>query len=195
MDIVSKEEGDGTPDQKGHHHDRGDLHDPESLPARFMDTLNVVPPEVHRHQNAEARRKQVRSNSETRVSQGGNLVEEVAQVLTGADHADRTSENVVENQGRNRQTRHEVVHRVAHHDVNPASNKHAARFQVHGTHSETEQHHSQDEPRRSSSHRVFRNAAGVERGGGQIAKNHGRRSPERYDRKRYGRCNDHLCRY
>jgi hypothetical protein len=40
------EQGEKRPAEQHHHHDGGDLHDPESLFAGLLDALDVLPPEV-----------------------------------------------------------------------------------------------------------------------------------------------------
>jgi hypothetical protein len=92
------------------------------------------------------------------------FVEQLAEVQSGADHADWSGQNVVEHQCRDGQARHEASHGVAHHDIHSAAHEHAARFQVHGTHRETEEHDREDEPRRAFSDGVLGNAARIKSG-------------------------------
>src|SRR5215472_18949601 len=98
------------------------------------------------------------------MQQSGNLIKQTSKVLTCADSADRTGENVVEYQRGYRQSGHEMPHRITDDDIDAAANEHAAALQVHGTYSETEQHHSEDEPRSGPADRLLGDTTGIKCG-------------------------------
>src|SRR5689334_13689664 len=93
------QQGDGTPDQEGDHHDSGDLHNAQRLAARLVDTLDVAAPEVDRDHGPEDGRKHIGGNMLAVVDQVGKFVEQAAEILAGADHADGPGEDVIEDQG------------------------------------------------------------------------------------------------
>src|SRR5450759_5099161 len=144
-----EQQGDGAPDEEGGHHDGGDLHDAQRLAAGFVDALDVAPPEVGGDNHAEPGGEEMGGNAGGDVAGLGEFVEQVAEVQSGADHADGSGQDVIEDEGRNGEARHEVSHGVAHHDIDSAAHEHAARFQVHGTDREAENHDGEDEPWRA----------------------------------------------
>src|SRR5580765_593597 len=138
-----------APDEKHHNHHGCDLHDPQRLRARFVDTLDIRPPEIQRRNHTERRRELEWRNRTAGVHHLRYFVDHTSQILAGADDADRSRENVIENQSRYRKTRQEWSHGVAYDDINAAADIHAAAFQIDGTNCEAEQHDSEDEPGRT----------------------------------------------
>ena len=178
IDVAAQQNGQRAPDQQRHHHHGGDLHDAQRLAARFVHALDVLPPEVHRDENGEEGGKIVHVERERLAQHLRDLIQQMAQILARADHADGSGENVVEHQRRNRKPRHEGPHAVLHHDVHAAAHEHAAAFHVDRAHGEAEQHHAQHEPGRRGADGRLGDAAGVKRGRGQIGKNDGCAAPK-----------------
>ena len=178
LHILLEQQRDGAPDEEGNHHDGGDLHDAQRFAAGFVDAPDVAAPEVGGDQHAKTGGEEVGRNARGDVAALGKLVDQVAEIQSGADHADRSGENIVEDQRRDRETRHEVSHGVAHHDIHSAAHEHAARFQVHGADREAEEHDREDEPRRAFPDGVLHDAARIESGRCEIAEHHRGGAPE-----------------
>ena len=85
-----------APNKKDHHHDRGDLHDAQSFGARLMQTFDVVPPEIQRHQDRKENSELIRRYAELQVQQLARLVRQTPEVLAGANAADGPCQDVVE---------------------------------------------------------------------------------------------------
>ena len=76
-----------TPDQKHHHHHGRDLHDAQRLAARFVNALDVAPPEIDGDDHAEDRGETGSGamRDARRAVISANLVQQAAQILPGAD--------------------------------------------------------------------------------------------------------------
>src|ERR1017187_9747635 len=104
------EQGVERPGQQHDDHDGGDLHDPESLFAGFLDALEVLPPEVKRDGDGEddggAVDADLRRAIEQVVNRGGDpavgvgdaegIVDEAGNVLSGGNAGDGAGEDVIE---------------------------------------------------------------------------------------------------
>ena len=151
--------------------------------AGFVDALDVAPPEVNGHHHAEYGGERIRRGVQAEMAEAGDLIEQTPQVLARADHTDGAGEDVVEDERRDRDPRHERAHGVAHHHVYATAHEHAAGFHVDRAHGETEEHHAEDEPWSALADGVLGDAAGVKSGRGQVAQHHRRGAPERNERK------------
>ena len=93
-----------TPPDHQHHHDRGELHDPDRFFARFLDTLDVLPPEVESHAYGEHGSGRIRAQNDARMKVVRAMkvfqyfVKKSGEVLSGGNPADRAGKNVVEHQ-------------------------------------------------------------------------------------------------
>ena len=181
-----------APDKQNHHHHRGNLHHPQCLVARLLDSLDVLPPVVDRHQRAQQRRgvvhveldglaarvHQRRRQPVRLVGHIHQLVDQTGDVLAGRHARDRPGKNVIEHQRRHAELGESASQGLLHHAVNAAAREHRAALDVHRAHREAEQHDAEDEPGRSRSHRLLGDAAGVEGRGTQVIENDSRRAPE-----------------
>src|SRR5262249_46290880 len=156
--------------------------DAQRLAARFMNALDIVPPEVRDHADCKESGKLVRGDFETQMKQFRRLIHKAAKILARADSAYRARQDVIKNEGRNRKPGEKLAHGVAHENVHPAANVHAAAFHVNGPYCEAEQHDAQDEPRSASTDGLFRNTACIKCRRGEIAEYDRRTSPERDER-------------
>ena len=138
------------------------MHDAERLAARLVNALDIVPPEVQRHDEPKSGGEEIRRHARGEVHRFGRFIDQAAQVLAGADAADGAGEDVVEDQSGNRKAGHERTHGVAHHDIDAAAHEHAAAFHVHRAHGEAEQHDAQDEPGRAGADGLFSDSTSVE---------------------------------
>ncbi len=74
---------------------------------------------------------------------------------------DRSREDVVEHERRDAQLGERSAQRLLDHAVDSAAGKHGAAFDIHGAHSEGEEHDAEDEPRRGLADSLFSDASGV----------------------------------
>src|SRR5581483_3261798 len=125
LDVAADQDGDGAPNQESHDHDGGDLHNAKRLAAGLVDALDVVPPEIEGNGDAEDRGKQIGADGVADVGHPGDFIEQVSEILAGANHADGAGKNVIEDEGGDREPRHEMIHSVAHDDIHAAAHKHA----------------------------------------------------------------------
>jgi hypothetical protein len=72
--TAAQEDSDGTPDKQSHNHYSCDLHNAESLPARFLNTFYIRPPEVERDNYGKERSKRVRVEANCLVGNHHQLV-------------------------------------------------------------------------------------------------------------------------
>ncbi len=193
--VTAYQHRERTPDQQDPHHDRRDLHDAQRLAARLMNALDVLPPEVRRDQHTESGSEKIHGQLMFHVSHFAELIQQGSQVLPRADDADRTCEDVVKDERRNRQPRHERPHGVAHDDIHAAADEHAAAFHVDAANREAEEHDGEYEPGCGFSDRLFRDAAGIEGGRSKIAQDDGCATPERDEGERSRGRHYHFWRY
>ena len=133
-------------------------------------------------------------NLECELQQFADFVDQPSEILAGADAADRSGEDVIEQQSRNGKARDERSHRVTYDDVHTAAYKHAAAFHVDRAHGETEQHDAKDEPWSASADRLLGDAAGVINARSQITEYNGGRTPERNEREHDSAGDNYGCR-
>ena len=70
--------------------------------------------------------------------------------------------DVIEHQRRNAELGEPAAEGLFYHAVHAAAREHRTALDIHRAHGKAEQHDAEDEPRRSRSHRLFGDAAGVE---------------------------------
>ena len=184
---------DQAPDDHDHAHDGRRHHDLERPVARFVDSLDVDPPEVDRHEDRDRRREHVLVVEQQTVrAQLEEVVDQADDVLTGRDGADRSGQDVVEEQRRDRQPGEAAAHRLLDDAVDAAAHEHGAAFDVDAAHRVAEEHHGQDEPGGRLADLRLDDAADVIGRAGQVAEDDGRRSPERDEREHHARDDQHL---
>ncbi len=161
-----------------------------------MDALHVSPPEVNRDEHREAGGECVYGDSIALVQQPADFVEQRSYILTSADNADRSRENVIEYQRRDGEFRGDRAHAVMHDDVYAAPHEHAAALQVDASHSKAKEHHAQDKLHGADLlySSLFRRAARIERGRRKVTENDGRTAPETDEGQSYRRCDYNLWR-
>ena len=117
----------------------------------IRECLDVVPPEIRRHeQSRKTRRTRFGGHVDAGVQQFADLIHQPAEILAGADAADRSGQDVIEDQRGNGESGQERPHGIADHDIHAAAHEHAAAFHVNGAHGEAEQHDAEDEPGRAA---------------------------------------------
>src|SRR5258708_19382901 len=121
-----------------------------------------------------------------------DFVEQSADILPRAHHADGSRQNVIEYQRRNGDLGQNGPHAVANHDVNAAAYEHRAALHVNAAYGEAEQHHADDKPWGGGTYGPLRGTAGIEGRRSQIAEYDGRSAPETDEGKCYRRRHDHL---
>src|SRR5581483_1837463 len=162
-----------TPDQEDNDHHGGDLHDAQSLGARFGDALDVRPPEVNRHRDAEEYGEGIWVRAPGLMESFADLVKQPPQILAGADDADRAGEDVIHDQRGYGQLGDGRSHAVAHNHVYAAAHEHAGAFQVHRADSVAEQHHGQYHPGRGLADGLLGDASDVVHRGGHVVEHDG----------------------
>ena len=85
-----------APEHHEHNHDRGHVHDAQSFLARFVDSLNVLPPEIKRAQNSECGCGRVLRQHQFGMCKMQQLVQKSDEILAGRNAADRPGENIIE---------------------------------------------------------------------------------------------------
>ena len=178
--VSAGQDGDYAPDDEDCHHYGGHLHDAQGLPTRFAQADDVLTPEIQRHDGGEDRGEVRRVDVNARVVKGlPEFVNEAADVQPRADAADGAGQDVVEHQRRDGKFGQRAAHGFMNHAIDAAAHEHAATLDVDGADGVREQHDRQDEPGRGFSDGVFGDAAGVVRGGCEVAEDDGGRPPER----------------
>src|SRR5208283_1793428 len=175
---VTQINGIDAPANQNYDHHRRNLHDAHGLLAGFVNSLDVVPPEIESAQNREARGAEVRRNVQTDVNVVAGLVEQSNDILPGRHAADRAGQNVVEHQGGNAEFGQRTAHRFFDHPVHAAAHEHAAAFDVNRAYRIGKQHDPQDEPGRRLADVAFRLAARIISGGSQVIQDDGCGTPE-----------------
>ena len=94
---------DRAPHDEDHHHHGGDHHDLHRLLAGFVDALRVLPPEVEHDDDRQAGGEMVVGKVQRAVQVDANVLDETRQVLSGGYGADGAGQDVVEEQGRDRE--------------------------------------------------------------------------------------------
>ena len=179
------------PDQQHYHH-RRELHDAQRLVARFRNPLDILPPEIQRHQNRKERRRRIciQLVIDMRVRQ--QFVQHPRKILPRRNAANRPRQHVVKHQRRDRDLRHRPAQRFFHHAVNAAAHKHAAALDIHGAHRVRKHHDRQNEPRRRLPDELLRLAAGVISRRSEVIQDDSRRPPEGNKREHGRRGHNHL---
>ena len=161
-----------------------------------MHADHVLAPEIHRGEHGERRRRKYGGYEMQRgdVKPLAGLIQDPGQVQSRADAADRSGQDVIEHQRRNRDLGERSAHRLVHDFVNAAAHEHAAALDIDRPHGVREQHDREDEPGRRFADLRFGDSAGVVGRGCEIAQHDGRRSPEGDERQHHrGRDNDLGC--
>ena len=168
-----------APDDQNDHHHGGDGHDLQGLLAGFMHALGVLPPEVGHDDDRDAGREVVIGKIQRAVQVHAHVLDEARQILARGDGADGASQNVVEEQGGDRELGESSAHGLFDDAVNTAAHEHAAGLDVQRPHGVAEQHDRKDEPGRALADDILGVAAGVISGRGQVGQNDGGSAPER----------------
>ena len=175
-----------APANHDHDHHGGDLHDPEGLLAGLVNSLDVLPPEIHRDHHAECSGKCVHRDMNRVAKPRAQVLHEAGHVLSGGNGADGAGKNVVEQQRGDGELGQGPAHGFFHHAVDAAAYEHAAGFNIDSAHGVAEEHHSQNKPRRAFADHVFRVAANVVSRRRQVGENNRRGAPERNKRQHDG---------
>src|ERR1700674_3915820 len=110
-----------APGDQHHHHDSGELHDPQRLAARFRNALDVLPPEIQGDEHRDGCGGCVYGQMKGQFRVVEELVEDAYQILTCGDTADRACENVVEHQRRDGKLRESAAERFFYDAVDDAA--------------------------------------------------------------------------
>ena len=173
------QQGRRAPGDEDHDHHRRDLHDLERVVARLVQALGVAPPEIHGDEDREQRRRLVVRDPGDGAEPPEQVVDQAGDVLARRHAADRASQDVIEQQRRDRQLRHRRPHRFLDDAIDAAADEHRGALDVHGAHRVREEHDAEDEPGRRLADRLLRDAADVVRGGSEIGQDDRGRAPER----------------
>ena len=168
-----------APDDQDHHHDGGDLHDLQRLVARLVNALDVLPPEIHNGKNRECRCEVVVVEMDGMMGIAEQVFDEAGEVQARRDGADRSGQDVVEQQRGNREARQRGTKRLFDDAIHAAAHEHRARFHVDSANGVAKHHHREDEPRCALADYLFGVATSVIGGGGKVGKNDCRHPPER----------------
>ncbi len=194
----------GAPDEQNDHHHGGDLHNAQSLVARLLDALDVLPPVIDGDRRREHRggvvhveleRLAVRVHQRRRqpvavVRHRHHLVHQAGDVLAGRYARDGSREDVVEHQRRDAEFGEGAAQGLFHHAVDAAAREHRAAFHVHRAYGKAEQHDAENEPGRGGANRLFGDAAGIKGRGAKIIEDDGGGTPEGDEREHHGGCHD-----
>ena len=120
------------------------------------------------------------------------VVQEPDEVLAGRDAADRTGQDVVEQERRHRQPGQPAAHRLLDDAIHTAAHEHGAALDVDAPHAVAEEHHPQDEPGGRLADLRLDDPADVIGRAGQVAKDERRRAPERDEREHHAGDDQHL---
>ena len=91
-----------APENQNHYHYRGDGHDLQRLCAGFVDTLDVLPPEIESNQDREYGRKVIFRERKRVMHVLADVLDEACEVLAGRNGADWAGQDIIEKQCRNR---------------------------------------------------------------------------------------------
>ena len=172
-----------APADQHHDHRRGDLHDAQGFVARFGDALDVLPPEIHGHDDGKTRRGQPVIHHVMNVHRRQHFVDQSREVLARGHTADGPGQHVIEHERRNGEFRERASERFLHHAVNAAAHEHAAAFDVKDAHAIAEDHDREDEPGSGLAYISFGFTTRVIRGRRQVIEHDCGRAPKRNERK------------
>ncbi len=119
-----------------------------------------------------------------------HFVQNAGQIQSRADAADGAGENVVEHERRDGYLGERSAHGFVDDLVHAAADEHAAALDIDRPYRVGEKHDGQDEPGSRLADLRFGDAARIIGGGGEIAQDDGRRSPER-DERQHDRGSNH----
>ena len=169
-----------APENQNHHHHSGDGHNLQRLLAGFVDALRILPPEVDNDDDRNSCREVVVGETQGTVEKvHPNILDKPREVLPGRNRADRAGQDVVEQQGRDRELGQGSPHGFFDDAIDAAAHEHAAGFNVKRPHGVAEQHDRENEPRCALADDFLGVAAGVIGGGCQVGQNDRRGAPER----------------
>ena len=177
---------DERPREQDDHHYRGDLDDVQGVGAGFVHPLRVAPPEVHDDDDCEPRREEVARHGQRHVVVRQHVADEAGDVEPGRHGANRTRQDVIEQQRRHGQLRQRTAHGFLDDAVHAAADEHHGALDVDRPDDPREEHHAEDEPRGGLADGLFGDAAGVERGRPHVAEDNGGGSPEGDEREQNG---------
>src|SRR5687767_6585872 len=87
FDVVTEKQRERAPDQQKDDHHSRDLHNAQSLAARLVNTFGITPPEISGDRDTEYCCKVVRIDMQRLSGHFTHLVEQMSQILSGADGA------------------------------------------------------------------------------------------------------------
>ena len=118
--------------------------------------------------------------------------EQTHDVLSGRNGTDRTGEDIVEHQGRNRKFGQKPAHRFFHNAIHAATHKERTAFDINQRNGAAEEHDDEDEHGRRRTDGAFDDAANVIGRAGEVAKHDRGRSPVRYEGEHHAAYDYHL---
>ena len=167
-----------APEQQHDDHDGGDLHDAESFVRAFVNALDVAVPKVESDDDAECGGEEGLIEVVGLIEILKGFVEEVGKVMAGGDRGNGAGEDVIDDKCADADLGHHGAECVADHNVDPATDKHPAAFQVDTAHGKAVKHYGENKPGSAFADRLFCNATDVEHGGGHVAENDRGTAPE-----------------
>ena len=90
-----------TPDDEDDNHHRGYAHDLQGFLAGLVNSLSVLPPEIHRHHHGKNGGAEVLLNLEMQMGVLQQPIQQAHEIESGRNSADRPGEDVIEHQRRN----------------------------------------------------------------------------------------------
>ena len=129
-----------------------------------MEAARIAPPEIAGDEHGDARGPQVERLFRRMpwVTKGGErLGEKPHDVLACHDPGNRASQDVIEQQGRDRELGQGAAQGFFDDAIDPAPRKHRARFDIDGAHGIREEHHPKDKPRRGTADGLLRDAPDI----------------------------------
>src|SRR5450631_1373737 len=188
---------DRTPDDQNHHHHGGDGHNLQRLLAGLVNALGVLPPEVDDDDDGQSGGKVVIGKIQVPMQVlPAKVLDKPRQVLPRRNRADGTRQDVVEQQGRDRELGQGPAHGLFDDAVDAAPHEHAAGLDVESPNGVAEQHDREYEPGSALADDLLGVAAGVVGRRGQIRQNNRGRAPERDEGQHHRRGNEDLyCRF
>ena len=171
--------GQPAPCHQDHHHHADNLHDPQGIVARLVNTPRIAPPEVDGDDDGDTGRDRAARQLDGHRTASEHVVQETHDVLARGHAADRARQDVVEEQCRHRQLRERAAHRLLDDAVHAAADEHRGTLDVQRTHGVRKDHDAEDEPGGGLPDGLLDNAADVERRRPEVGKDNRRRAPER----------------
>src|SRR5579863_6317841 len=123
-------EGITAPHDQQDDHDRGHIHDTNSLLARFGYAFHVLPPEVDRHEDGKNGCGRVCRQDDVEVCVVKQFVQKPRQVEASGYAADGAREDVVEHQRGDGKLGEQGAHALLYHAIHAAADEHAAAFVI-----------------------------------------------------------------